>query len=107
MGAEKEAAEKAAAEAKAKAEAEEAAARAKIAEVGQKVKNLVQEIYNEATTEKVEQVKTNLSAALAKFKEEEIPNLEELQFEPINMKQAKSLMDNKLNKFKIVESIFA
>lgn len=69
---------------------------------------MVQEIYAEANGEKVvEQVQNKLAAALDKFKEEQIPDLEELQFEPINMKQAKSLMDNRLNKFKLVESIFA
>ena len=105
--AEKEAAEKVAAEAKAKVEAEEAAARQKVQQVGQAVKALVQEIYAEANGEKVEQVQNKLSAVLDKFKEEQIPDLEELQFEPLNMKQAKSLMDNRLNKFKLVETIFA
>jgi len=69
---------------------------------------MVQEIYAEATGEKVvEQVQNKLSSVLDKFKEEQIPDLEELQFEPVTMKQAKSLMDNRLNKFKLVESIFA
>ena len=93
---EKEAAEKAAAEAKAKAEAEEAAAREKVAQVGQVVKAMVQEVYAEAAQEKINNAKNKLAAIVDKFKEEQIPDLEELQFEPLNLKQAKSLMDDRL-----------